>query len=500
MNAMRKNVPFLIILLTLVFAMSGSAWPSDSSQDEAKSHDNIVTTKHTAVIQGKELSYTAQTGTMVLETGGSSCEIFFTAYTLDNAEDSSDRPITFAFNGGPGSCSMFLHAGCMGPRRIDVDENGYATDIPVKMVDNDNSLLDLTDLVFIDAVGTGYSRSLEANNDPFIGYENDARTFGDFIRQYVNRNNRWGSRKYVAGESYGTTRAVAVCKYLSDTWSMNLSGIMLISSINDISSIVFSEGNEIPYATFIPTFAADAWYHEMLAPEYQQMELNAYLEEVRDYVENEYVPALFAGNSLTEEEKDALSEKYAAYTGLSKDYVLRSNLRVNLDSFLVELLKSKKLTVGRLDGRITGPVLSGSMDDGESDPSSVVFDLSYGDAYNDYIVNELKFITDRPYITSSMDVNTAWKYPQQNEGGFLCQENIVYECISKNPFLKVWVLCGYYDGATPFYGAEYTYNHVFLNDNLKDHVSFTYYPSGHMIYMEKESFDKFRKDAEAWLK
>ena len=485
MNAMKKNVSFLIVLLTLIFTMSGAAFSSSSSQDKEEPQDNIVTTKHTAVIQGSELSYTAQAGTMVLKTGGSSCEIFFTAFTLDDVEDPSSRPITFAFNGGPGVSSMYINAGCMGPRRIDVDENGYAADIPVKMVDNSNSLLDLTDLVFIDAVGTGYSRSLEGTDDPFIGYENDVRTFGDFIRQYVNRNNRWGSRKYVAGESYGTTRAVGVCEYLSDTWAMNLNGVMLISSVNDYSSIVFSEGNEIPYANYLPTLAVDAWYHGMLAPEYQEMELEAYIEVVRDFVENEYVPALFAGSSLTEEEKDALAEKYAAYTGLSKDYVLSSNLRVKINDFLVELLKNKKLTVGRLDGRITGPVLSGSIDDGNGDPSSVIFDLSYGDAYNDYIVNELEFNTDRPYITTSLDINSEWKFPEQQEGGSLCQEKTVYESVSKNPFLKVWVLCGYYDGATPFYGAEYAYNHVFLNDDLKDHVSFTYYPSGHMIYMER---------------
>ena len=172
--------------------------------------DNIVTTEHTAVIQGKELSYTAQTGMMFLETGGYNCEIFFTAYTLVGTEDLSDRPITFAFNGGPGSCSMPLHVGCLGPRRVDVDENGYAKTMPAKMTDNENSLLDLTDIVIIDAVGTGYSRSLEDSDDPFIGYDNDIRTFGDFIRQYINRNNRWGSEKYVAGESYGTPRAVGI--------------------------------------------------------------------------------------------------------------------------------------------------------------------------------------------------------------------------------------------------------------------------------------------------
>ena len=472
---------------------------SDEAEENNAPKDNIVTTKHTAVIQGKELPYTAQAGTMVLETGGKNCEIFFTAYTLDGVEDPSSRPITFAFNGGPGSCSMYLHIGCLGPRRVDVDENGNAKSLPVSLTDNENSLLDLTDLVFIDAVGTGYSRSLEDSDDPFIGYDNDNRTFGDFIRQYVNRNNRWSSKKYIAGESYGTTRAVGICKYLSDNYSMNLNGLILVSSINDYAAVVEVEGNDIPYATNIPTYAADARYQGVLAKEYQDMELEDFMEEVRSFVESEYIPALFEGSRLTDEETDALAEKYAGYTGLSKEYVLESNLRVPLDSFLAELLKDKQLVVGRLDGRITGPATSGSMDDGESDPSDIAFGLSYGNTFNDYVINELGFQTDRTYIPSNLDINDAWTFPLSSWGGFLSQENTIHDCMSQNPFLKVWVLCGYYDGATPFYSAEYTYSHVFLNEDLTKNLSFTYYPCGHMIYMEKKSFDKFRSDAEAWF-
>ena len=483
----------------------GDAVSSAAPEEEAieakegdSAEDNIVTTKHTAVIAGKELPYTAEAGTMILETGGYRCEIFYTAYTLDGVEDVSERPVTFAFNGGPGSCSMPLHIGCLGPRRIDVDENGYAKTMPAKVVDNENSLLDLTDLVIIDAVGTGYSRSLEDSDDPFIGYDNDNRTFGDFIRQYINRNNRWVSKKYVAGESYGTTRAVGICKYLSDTYSLNLNGLILISSINDLSDVVFEEGNEIPYATFIPTYAADAWYHGLLAPEYQEMKLEDYMEQVREFVEDEYVPALFQGSRYAEEEVDAMAEKYAGYTGLKKEFVLSSNLRVGLDDFLTELLKDKKLVVGRIDGRITGPATGGSLDSGEADPSSIAFDLSFGNAFNDYVINELEYQTDRPYIPRALEINDAWTFPTDSWGGYLSQEQTINECISKNPFLKVWVLCGYFDGATPFYSAEYTFSHLFLNEDQKDSLSFTYYPCGHMVYMEKASYDKFRQDAEEW--
>lgn len=500
-----------IILLVLVCALlatgtsfsalseKAAAEPAAAEPASEPAGDNIVTTRHTAHIQGKSLAYTANTGTMALESGGQTCEIFFTAYTLDDGTDPSARPVTFAFNGGPGASSMYLHVGCFGPRRIAVDENGYTASLPVAMQDNENSLLDLTDIVIIDAPGTGYSRPVgDAEESNFIGYDNDVRTMGDFIYQYVNRNRRWGSKKYVAGESYGTTRAVGICEYLADTYSMNLNGLMLISSIQDFAAVLFDGVNETPYALFIPTFAADAWYHGVVAEEYRDMELEDYLEEVRAFVEREYVPALFAGNALAESERDALAQKLANYIGLSKAYILSKNLRVALDDFCAELLESRKLMVGRYDGRITGPVTSGPLSDGTSDPSNAAFNLGYGNTFNDYLTGELGFQTDRPYVPSSGEINNKWTFPISSWGGYLSQEQTIYECMSKNRFLKVWVLCGYYDAATPFYSAEWVFRHVFLDESHRDNLSFTYYRCGHMIYMEKASFDKFRQDAEAW--
>lgn len=495
----------LLLSATSLAALAEEAAPADAAEQGAAPQastvpvNNIVTTRHTATIQGRELAYTADTGTMVLESGGETCEIFFTAYTLDGVDDPAERPVTFAFNGGPGSCSMYLHIGCLGPRRIDVDENGYTVGMPTRMKDNDNSLLDLTDLVIIDAVGTGYSRAVgDSDESAFTGYDNDNRTVGDFIYQYVNRNHRWGSKKYVAGESYGTTRAVGVCQYLADKYAMNLNGLMLISSVLDFDAVMFENGNETPYALFIPTYAADAWYHGAVAEAYRDMKLEDYLDEVRAFVEREYVPALFAGSGLTADEKDALAQKLSDYIGLSKDHILSANLRVKLDDFCAELLGDQKLMVGRYDGRIAGPVTSGSLDDGTSDPSDAAFHLGYGSTYNEYLANELGFQTDRPYIPSSLDINNSWTFPIGSWGGYLRQEQTVYELMSKNSFLKIWVLCGYYDGATPFYSAEWVFRHVFLNDTRADNLSFTYYPCGHMIYMQKEAFDKFRRDAEAW--
>ena len=479
-----------------------AAVPSDPQTSDAGNapaeapdvSDNIVTTQHTAVIKGNPVSYTADTGTMVLQYDGNYYELFFTAYTVDGGDAS--RPITFAFNGGPGSCSEYIHMGCLGPRRVALDDEGKTISMPDGIVDNENSVLDMTDLVFVDPVGTGYSRALTGTNADFYGYDNDIASIAEFIRLYVNRHNRWGSPKYIAGESYGTTRAVGLCKYLADNFSMNLNGLMLISSVNDFKALIEYNYNELPYATGIPTYAADAWYHKKVSAEYQAMSLEEYIQMVRQFAEKELVPALFAGKSISDSEKEELAGKISAYLGVSKEFVLSNNLRIGLDDFLTELLKDEKLVVGRYDGRITGPATGGSIDSGEADPSDASVNLAFGNTFMAYITTELGFQTDVPYRPTADDIDDSW--PFADDDGLIAQEDILYECISKNPFLKVWVLCGYYDGATPFYSAEWTYNHVFLLDDYKDNIHFTYYPSGHMIYINKEAFDKLRKDAEEW--
>ena len=292
-------------------------------------------------------------------------------------------------------------------------------------------------------------------------------------------------------------RAVGVCNYLEKTYGLYLNGLILVSAVNNLGTVEFGNGNELSYATYLPTYAADAWYHKAVSDNYLNMGLEDYLDEVRSFIENEYVPALFRGSSLTEEETSALAEKLAGYTGLSKDFILEKNLRLQLDEFCAELLKSRKLVVGRYDGRITGPYIGGSVDDDSTDPSGSLFDLSLYNTFLDYLNNELEFRTDVPYIFMS-DIEDGWIYPGKVGIGYCSQEETIRHCVSKNPFLKIWVLCGYYDGATPFFASEYVYSHLFLNEDCENNVTFTYYPSGHMIYMEKNSFDQLRKDAEKW--
>ena len=503
---MKKN---LSLILAIALMLSATALPvfaddkpaqageqaEEKSGDQTKPADNLVTTKHTAVVQGKPLDYTATAGTMVTESGGKQCELFFIAYTKDGVEDMSARPITFAFNGGPGSASFYTDFLCMGPKRMEVDDIGHATQLPAKFTDNKNSLLDMTDLVFIDAIGTGYSRAVD-DEDDFIGYDNDVRTFGDFIRLYINRNKRWGSPKYVAGESYGTTRAVGLCDYLFNEYAMGLNGLMLISSVNDFSSLDFTTGNDMPFASYLPTYAADAWYHGLLDKKYQDMKLEDFLDEVRTFVTDRYVPALYKGRRMTEEEKSEIVKEISTYTGLSEEYVARSNMRIELSDFCKELLADKKLMTGRLDGRFTGPVIDGSIEDGVSDPSGFDVDAPLIAAANQFMVDELGYKTDRPYKPLSIDINDRWTFNYDNRA--LAQEDIIKNIMASNSRLKIWVMCGYYDGATPFYASEWVYNHVFADESRLDNLSFTYYPAGHMFYLDEGSFDKFRKDAEAF--
>jgi carboxypeptidase C (cathepsin A) len=390
-----------------------------------------------------------------------------------------------------------MHMGFFGPRRIACDDDGQATQFPIVIEDNEYSILDITDLVFIDPVGTGYSKPVEgAELADFIGYENDNRTVGDFIRLYVSRYGRWASPKYVSGESYGTIRAVGLCKYLSEKYALGLNGIMLVSSINDFTTIMEDTPSDYSYALYLPTYAADAWYHGKLAPQYQQMKLEDYLAEVRSFAGGEYLAALFAGRRLDEAKRKEIAARIAAYAGIDEQDVLLANLRVPYVDFCGKLLKDQKLVIGRIDGRYTGPVTGGSMASGDSDPSSAALGDVFGTAVNQYIIDELDFHTDRPYEPLSLEVNEKWNYPGAPVG--FSQQQIIYEMMSKNRFLKVWVLCGYYDLSTPFFAAEWIYSHVFLEGKCKDNLKLTYYPSGHMIYMHEPSLKAFREQAKAF--
>ena len=498
---MKKMLSLLLALCMLFSLMSAYAEQADTEATQSApaplEEEALSVTHHTAEVGGQTLNYTATAGRLLLDVQSQKCQMFFTAYTLDGVEDMTRRPITFAFNGGPGSSSEWVHLGMLSPRRVETDPDGQPTQMPVKIVDNPHSILDMTDLVFIDPVGTGYSRAAE-DTDPkeFYSYAGDIASVTEFIRLYVTRNGRWGSPKYLAGESYGTTRAVGVANYLADYCSMGVNGLMLISSANDFSALMVSTSNELSYVLYLPTYAAIGHYHGLLAEPYQSMPLEELLAEAREFASTEYQSALFRGSRLDETAKDAIAEKYAALTGLSKDYVLKQNLRVFISDFCTELLADRKQTVGRIDARYTGPTTEGNIGNSGADPSTAILDSAFGMAVNQYFGGELDYHSDLKYETLSNEVNMEWEFGMDNAQ--LSQRNDIYTAMSRNRFMKVWVLCGYYDLATPFGCAEWVFDHVFLNPETQDNLSFTYYPCGHMIYMHEPSLTQFRKDAEAW--
>jgi carboxypeptidase C (cathepsin A) len=494
---MKKRV-FLVLSVLLLLLCAFGAAEEELAVPETKT-DHVVVTDQTAMINGKYIPYTATAGTMLMDTAMGRYEIFYTAYVTSNVDYDKPRPITFCFNGGPGASSVYLHMGFLGPRRISLDATGNVTKLPAELVDNEISLLDMTDLVFIDPVGTGYSRVLEGTEvDAFYTDEGDTVSVGDFIRQYVNQNKRWSSPKYLIGESYGTVRAVNVCNYLAQQHKMYLNGIVLVSSANDFSTMEFGGVNDLPYELYIPTYAADAWYHKLTDVQYQEMTLEDYMAEVRKFVAGTYAPALFKGRSLSDAEREKVAEQLSGYIGVSKDFILKKDLRIDLDTFLSELLADRKQIVGRMDGRITGPVTAASGEMDQPDPSVTGTDLGFGTAVSQYLTEELNYQTDRPYEVLSNVIEPSWKYTTPRMG-YLNQEKIISQIMGENPFLKVWVLCGYYDGATPFHAAEWVYDHTSLNEKSLENLMFTYYPSGHMIYLEEGSRAQFRKEAEAWF-
>jgi len=491
---MKKGLALLLIIFLMTACLTAAAEAVDSAPRE----DRLVVTHHTATIQGQEIAYTATAGTMAMSTALGDYDLFFVAYTLDGVEDPASRPITFAYNGGPGAASAYINLGLLGPDHLSLDEEGKIARVPTGYEPNDCSLLDLTDLVFIDPVGTGYSRAAgETDANVFYSYPTDIQSVGDFIIQYINRNQRWASPKYLAGESYGTTRTAGLCSYLMEQCHVNLNGLMMVSSINNYASAHFGEGNDLPYAGFLPTYAAIAHYHGKVADEYRDVELEAFLDEVRDFAGGEYWSALFKGSRLMDDEKGALAEKIAGYTGLKKELILRKNLRIDMDTFCTELLGDQNLFVGRVDGRYTGPAVAGSIEDAVADPSATTT-VAYIEAAQDLYTRKLQYRADVSYEALSLAVNAAWTFPGQ-QNAILSQERILHDCMSKNPLMKVWVICGYYDLATPFFAAEWTYSHLFLSEDLQDNLSFTYYPSGHMFYQHEPSLRQFRADAEAWF-
>ena len=469
--------------------------------------DRLVETRHTVTIGGREIPYTVTAGTMVLreevekkgEHEGESegekpkAEVFFIAYTRTDVEDATRRPLTFSFNGGPGSSSVWLHLGVLGPRRIATDAIGNLTAPPWRLADNAHSLLDETDLVFIDPVSTGYSRPV-AGEKARAGhtFKKDIESVGDFIRVYTTRARRWTSPKFLIGESYGTTRAAGLAGYLQERHGMYLNGLMLVSSVLDFQTLDFQPTNDLPAILYLPTYAATAWYHRRLPPELQT-DLRGTLEEVSAFALGEYATALLSGDGLPAAERARIAAKVARYTGLTPDYVERSRLRVEIMRFTKELLRGQGRTVGRLDSRFTGIDRDAAGEQPGHDPSMANIMGPYTAALYDYVRGELGFESDLPYEILNFKANEAWKF-HEHENRFVEVSETLRKTMTANPFLKVFVANGYYDLATPFLATEYTFHHLGLDESLRGNVSMGYYEAGHMMYIHEPSLVRMKED------
>jgi len=482
--------------------------PEEKKEEKPTPKDNLVVTKHSVKIGGKEIKYTVTAGTIVLKEETADREkdaegekpraqVFFVAYTKDGNGPKSKRPITFSFNGGPGSASVWLHLGVLGPRRVVLEEDGNLPKPPFELTDNQYSILDETDLVFIDPMNTGYSRPVDGvKPKEWHGFKKDIQSVGDFIRLYTTRNSRWLSPKFLIGESYGTTRAAGLSGYLQERHGMYLNGIMLISAVLDFSTIDFNINNDLPYIFFLPGYTATAWYHNVLQQPHRP--LQTWLNEAEEFAVGDYAKALLKGASMSKEEREQMIEKVAMYTGVSKQFVERSNLRINAFHYFKELLRERGLTVGRLDSRLTGKDRLGVTEYAEYDPLLTTVMGPYTAGFYDYIRSELKFESDLPYEILSEFVH-PWSYAEF-ENQYVNVAETLRKAMTFNPHLKVFVANGYYDLGTPYFATEYTFDHLGLDEELRKNVSMEYYDAGHMMYIHMPSLRQMKKDLAKFLK
>jgi len=471
--------------------------PKETSKETAK--DNVSTTQHSVRIGGETINYTARAGTIVIkdEDGNPKANIFFTAYTKDGA-DAAKRPITFAFNGGPGSSSVWLHMGCLGPKRVAYgDDEGHAAPPPSHLVDNESSILDVTDLVFIDPITTGYSRAIPVKEDTrYHGFEGDLESVGSFIRLWMTRYNRWSSPKFIAGESYGTTRAAGLSGWLQDN-GIYPNGVILISSILNFETARFESGNDLPYELFLPTYTAVAWYHHKLPADLQAKPVADVVAEVEQFASGPYANALMRGDAISDAEKNDITQKVARYTGLKPEYVAQSNNRIRIDRFDKELLRDQRRTVGRYDGRFIGMDRDAAGERIDYDPSYSAVHGSYTANFNDYVRRELKFESDLPYEVLTGRVR-PWSFDKY-ENRFLDVSETLRQAMTENQYLRVYVANGYYDLATPFAATKYTFARGQFEPEVRKNVSMGFYEGGHMMYMDRRAHAKLKKDLAAFI-
>ena len=491
-----KHYKFIFIIL--LFISTSFSLLAQEKKDTKPTAEELIEpplskTTGKVMIGGKLVSYTATTGYLILreENGKPRGKIFFVYYQKDGITDPSTRPITYTFNGGPGSASVWLHMGGLGPKRIEMTDFGGPTKPPYRVIDNEYSWLDETDLVFIDPVMTGYSRPAEGvEKKEFTGFVEDIESVGQFIYLATSRFERWNSPKFLAGESYGTTRATGLSGHLQDRYGMYLNGVVLISSVLNFQTTRFGKGNDFPYLLFVPTYAAIAWYHKEAGTEYK--EIKSFLAEVEKFVMGEYSSALMKGDKLSPAENQLVVDKLNKFTGIDKGYIQQANLRIDIGRFVKQLKRDDGKTVGRLDGRFTGIDYDDAGENYEFDPSNIAITGPFSMAINDYVRRTLKYTNDIPYEVLGNRVQ-PWNYSNvQNQ--YLNTAETLRQAMHKNRDLKVLICNGYYDLATPYFATDYTANHMYLDPSLRGNISQTFYEAGHMMYIHLPSMQQMKKD------
>jgi carboxypeptidase C (cathepsin A) len=481
----RSVIPVFLLLVPLAsISAQQPAATAPAAAPELK--ESTSTTRHTIDIGGQRIAYTATAGTIVLRDDKQKPEasVFYVSYTRDDVTDRAKRPMFYSFNGGPGTASVWMHMGFTGPRKVVYDDEGMMPAPPFRLEDNAHSVLDIADIVFIDPVGTGFSR-MAPGEDPhkFHGVMEDIRSIGEFIRLYTTRNSRWDSPKFLIGESYGTTRAAGLVNHMQDAHQMYFNGVIQVS----MTGLDYQSGTDVGFALSLPHYTATAWYHKALPAELQSKPLQAVLQESEQFAMGPYVDALLKGDRLSQAERDTVAAQVGRFAGVSKDYVVNSNLRLDRGRFRKELLRSRGLTVGRLDSRYTGTDRDAAGATNEYDPAMEAWNGPFAAVINDYFRDELKWETDTKYnIWGEVQ---PWKRDQRINTG-----EMLRSAMTQNPYLRVLVLAAYYDGATDYFSAQHVMSHLDPGGAIKDRISFAFYESGHMMYVRRSDLAKSKQD------
>jgi carboxypeptidase C (cathepsin A) len=493
-------------LLAAEPATAAAAAPQAAAgADEKPAEPKAVRTQGEVRIGGQAIRYTATVGWLIMkdDAGKPIARFGYTAYTRNDVKDRARRPVTFAYNGGPGSSSIWLHLGILGPRRVVVNDPGFTPPPPAERVNNEFSVLDVTDLVMIDPVGTGFSKPLgDAKGEDFWGVDQDMKSVGAFIKRWVTENGRWGSPKYLLGESYGGMRSAVLANHLQSVHGMNLNGVVLVSPFLDANAGVDGVGTDLPYALYLPTLAATAWYHGLIADKPASFE--TFMADVERFAYAEYLPALQQGYVIAPERKRAVAAQLAAYTGTSADYWDKADLRVTHPQFLQELQRDRRLVTGRIDSRFVGSSLNPLAEQMDYDPFFPAVGPAYTAAFQDYLRGELKFDGDEEYRVSAFDIKWDWQHKQPGAGySEVAAANSVpdlAQAMTMNPGLHVLVQQGWYDVATPWLATNHDLAHLDVTPEARKRIRVSHYDAGHMMYLHEPSMQKYRDDLAGFIR